>query len=237
VSVPFYLEEIVVMAVLGGLLAVDEKAGWQSLLAQPVMSSALVGLLFGQLAAAVAVGVVLELVWLSVLPMRGVRKPDAVVGSIVGAGAACLLIRHTGDPRFGLVVSLGCLAGLSFGEVAGTTGRRLNRFRENMLARFEIPEGGDAALGRRLRLYFLYSIFFIFVMGGVQVAIMLPLSTLLADRVVAVAGKAFAHGARTWVDVIPALGAGAVVQMYWRRQHNRYLILFAGIALVLLWFK
>jgi len=235
VSVPFYLDEIILLAVLGGLLAVDEKVGWQSLLAQPVMSSAVVGLLFGEFGTAVSVGVVLELVWLSILPMRGVRKPDAVVGSIVGAGTACLLIKHTGDPRFVLVVSLGCLVGLVAGEVAGSLGRRLHRIRETMLARFQIPDGGDAVLSRRLALYFFSSVGFVFLAGAVQVATMLPFSALLTEALSGAAGEAFADGSQAWVEVIPALGAGAIIQMYWHKQHNRYLIVCAGIALFLLW--
>jgi mannose/fructose/N-acetylgalactosamine-specific phosphotransferase system component IIC len=236
VSIPFTLEEILLLSALGGLLALDERVGWQSLFSQPVFSSAVVGFVFGDFVIGVSVGVVLELVWLSILPMRGRRRPDAVAGSIVGAGTACLLASHTGDPRFALVVALGALFGLIAGEVAGSLGRRIHRARDSRLGDVEPPADGGA-LRRRLLLYFFYSVCFVFVAEAVQIVVLLPASALLAEWVSGAAGDSFATGASWWGDIIPTLGAGALIQMYWHKQHNRYLILFAGVTLLLLWFK
>jgi uncharacterized membrane protein len=92
-------------------------------------------------------------------------------------------------------------------------------------------------LSRRLLFYFFYSMCFIFVAEAVQILVMLPVSILLAEWISGVVGASFASGAGAWVDIVPALGAGAIIQMYWHKQHNRYLVLCAGIMLVLLWFR
>jgi mannose/fructose/N-acetylgalactosamine-specific phosphotransferase system component IIC len=236
VSIPFTLEEILLLSALGGLLALDERVGWQSLLSQPVIAGALVGFVFSDFVTGVSVGVVLELVWLSILPMRGMRRPDAVAGAIVGAGTACLLARHTGDPRFAFVVALGALLGLIAGELAGSVGRRMYRVRDKRLGDVEPPDSAGA-LQRRLSLYFFFSVCFVFAAEAVLIVVMLPPSAILAEWVSGGAGGSFATGSRWWGDVIPTLGAGALIQMYWHKQHNRYLILCAGVTLVLLWFK
>jgi mannose/fructose/N-acetylgalactosamine-specific phosphotransferase system component IIC len=236
VNVPFYLEEIVLLALFGGLLAVDERVGWQSTLSQPVMSGPIVGLILGDFVTGATVGVVLELVWLSVLPMRGTRKPDAVTGSIVGAGAACLLAKHTGDPRFAFMAALGVFLGLVSGEFAGGLIRWLHRARERRLGRFDVPPD-DRALQRKLLFYFFYSVCFVFAAEAVVVLIKLLPSVLVADWMTGSVSRQFAAGAEWWVAVVPTLGAGALVQMYWHKQHNRYLALCAGIVLILLWFK
>lgn len=224
------------MALFGGLLAVDERVGWQSTLSQPVISGAIVGLILGDFVTGATVGVVLELVWLSILPMRGMRKPDAVTGSIVGAGTACLLVKHTGDPRFVFMAALGAFLGLVAGEVAGAFVRRLHRAREQRLGRIDVPSG-DRALQRKLLLYFFYSVGYVFAAEAVLVLVLLLPSVLLAEWVTGTVSQQFAAGAQWWIAVVPTLGAGALVQMYWHRQHNRYLILCAGIVLILLWFK
>lgn len=224
------------LSALGGLLALDEKVGWQSQIAQPVISSAVVGAIFGDFATAVSVGLALELVWLSILPMRGMRRPDAVAGAIVGAGSACLVARHTGDPRFLLIVALGALLGLVAGEVSGSFGRRIYRARDSRLGRFE-PHEDPRVLERRLGLYFFYSVCFVFAAEAVPIALLLPVSALLTEWVSGGVGDSFATGANWWVSVIPTLGAGALIQMYWHRPHNRYLILVAGVTLMLLWFR
>ena len=233
-SIPFYLEEITLLSLLAGVLAVDDRAGWQGLVAHPVVSSTVVGLIFGDFATGVSVGVVLELVWLSVLPMRGVRRPDAVAGSIVGAGTACLLVRHTGDLRLEFIVALAAVLGLIAGELAGSIGRRIHRARERRLGRFN-PPAESRPLQRRLLLYLLYSISFIFGAEVLLVAVMLPLSAMAAEWFTSVAGTSVATGAHWWVDIIPVLGAGALIQMYWHKQQNRYLVLSAVVVLLLLW--
>lgn len=219
------------------MMAIDERAGWHSLIAQPVFAAMLVGLVLGEFAVAVAVGVILELVWLSVLPMRGMRRPDAVAGAVVGAGTACLLIRHTGDPRVVLVVSLSAAMGLVSGEIFGSLGRRIHRLRERALGAFSQEVADGAALSKRVALYMLGSVCFVFVAEALVVAVFLPLFVMASERISGAAGAAFVTGARTWVELVPALGLGAVIQMYWHKQQNRYLILCAGIILLLLWFR
>jgi mannose/fructose/N-acetylgalactosamine-specific phosphotransferase system component IIC len=236
VSVPFYLQEITFLSLLAGVLAIDDRAGWQGLFAHPVVSSVIVGWICGDVAAAGSVGVVLELVWLSVLPMRGARRPDAVAGSVVGAGTACLLVRHTGDPRIGMIIGLGVVLGLTAGELAGSIGRRMHRVRDRRLGRFDPPSDGRT-LRRRLVYYSAYSVLFISGAEVLLVAVMLPIAVLLAERLTGIAGASFAAGTRWWVDVVPVLGAGALIQMYWHKQQNRYLILSTAVILVLLWIR
>jgi mannose/fructose/N-acetylgalactosamine-specific phosphotransferase system component IIC len=234
VSIPFQLEQVALLALISGVLAVDERAGWQGLFAQPVVSGALVGVIFGDFIAGVSVGVVLELVWLSILPMRGMRRPDAVAGAIVGAGTAVLLARNTGDPRYIFIIALGALSGLIAGELAGSAGRRIHRVRERHLGRF--PVSDDAAvLERRLVGAFIASVGFIVAAEVLLVGVMLPVSMWCAELLMAVAGDSVITGSRWWVEIVPVLGAGALIQMYWHKQHNRYLVLSAAVALMLLW--
>ena len=232
--IPFHLEQVVLLALISGVLAVDERAGWQGLFAQPVVAGALVGVIFGDFFAGVSVGVVLELVWLSILPMRGMRRPDAVAGAIVGAGTAVLLARNTGDPRTLFIIALGALFGLIAGELAGSAGRRIHRVRESQLGRFRVSDNA-AVLERRLVGVFMASVGFTMAAEMLLVGVMLPLSLWGAERLTAVAGDSVITGARWWVDIAPVLGAGALIQMYWLKQHNRYLVLSAAVVLMLLW--
>jgi mannose/fructose/N-acetylgalactosamine-specific phosphotransferase system component IIC len=232
----FTFEDIVILTGLAGLLAIDERAGWHSLAAQPVFAAALVGLVFGAFAVAVSVGLILELVWLSILPMRGMRRPDAVAGAVVGAGAACLLVRQ-GDPRTVLVVSLCAVMGLICGEFAGTVGRRFHTLRERVLGGYAQSVTDQTSVAPSLTLFMLGSVCFVFVAESILVGVMLPATVFATEWIMGTVGGDFTSGARAWADLVPALGAGAVIQMYWHKQQNRYLILCAGIVLLLLWFR
>ena len=234
---PFTFEDIVILTGLAGLMAIDERAGWHSLFAQPVFAAALVGLVFDEFNVAVSVGLILELVWLSILPMRGTRRPDAVAGAVVGAGAACLLVRHTGDPRTVLVVSLCAVMGLICGEFAGALGRRFHAVRERALGGFIQTVTDRTVVAPWLTMYMLGSVCFVFTAEAILVGVMLPATVFAAEWITGSISGAFTSGAQVWADLVPALGAGAIIQTYWHKQQNRFLILCAGITLLLLWFR
>lgn len=241
-SFPFYIDEIILLSVLGGVLAVDDRAGWQSLLSQPLFASAVVGLLLGEVWVALKIGVVLELIWLSVMPMRATRRPDGITGAIVGAGTACLLLKHTGDPdagaRYLFVASIGVLFGLITGEMTGWVGRWAYGVRERRLGGFIMRgRGNEAKLTSRLSLCSFYSSGFYFLVQAVLIFVLVPVAATLAELITAVDSKGALAGGGRWMELAQAVGAASLIHLYWQKNVNRYLVLSAGIVLVLLWFK
>lgn len=237
-NIPFLYEEYTLLALLAGLLAIDDRAGWQSLLAQPVFAAMLVGAMLGEMEIALKVGVVLELVWLSHLPMRGTRRADTVAGAVIGTGVACILFRNTGDPRVGLLVAVGALAGLLLGQALGYLTRWLSRWREARIARFEIGE--DATLrvtAQRLALLHWGAVAFSAITQGITVFVLLPLAVVTTEWLTGVVPDRLLGGATAWVALLPVLGISAVIHSYWQRHQNRFLVLSACILLVVLWIR
>jgi mannose/fructose/N-acetylgalactosamine-specific phosphotransferase system component IIC len=233
-----YTREFVTLVALGGVLALDDRAGWQSLLSQPLFAAVLTGAVCGRMDAALAVGVAMELVWLAILPMRGARRPDGVAGAVVGAGTACILLQHTGDVRVVFLTSVGVFVGLIVGEASGIVVRRLNRLRESRLERFVLPEGrGARAVARKLELYYSAALAHTFLVEAAIIAAALPLSMWAAGSFTGLVDEPFASGARWWTDLLPAFGAAAAIQLYWHRHTNRFLVLAAAVILVVLWIR
>jgi mannose/fructose/N-acetylgalactosamine-specific phosphotransferase system component IIC len=238
VSVPFPLEEFILLSVLAALLAVDERAGWQSLIARPVFVALPIGAAYGQLMPAIMAGVGLELVWLSILPMRGTRAADTVSGAVVGVATTCMLLRHSGDHRVDFMVAVGVITGLVVGQGTGYVMRWLNSKRERVLGRFELPDDGDAsATVTSLALYNIFSISFIALTHGLVVLILAPAAFIACERFTAIVSDGFVLGARWWLAILPALGAAAIIQHNWHRNLNRFLVLGACVFWVILWIR
>jgi mannose/fructose/N-acetylgalactosamine-specific phosphotransferase system component IIC len=233
-----FTRDFVTLVVLAGVLAIDDRAGWQGLFSQPLFASLIVGLVVGRLEAAMAVGLAMELVWLAILPMRGARRPDGVAGAIVGAGTASMLLQHTGDPRVVFVASACAFAGLCVGEAVGVAGRVMGRFRARHLAGFApTSDMSVRAVTRRLWSYQLGSLSYIFFFEVVVVALALPMSYKAVEVFTAYAGEPIAAGSSWWLAMLPAFGAAAVLQHYWHRHSNRFLVLAGVVALVVLWVR
>jgi mannose/fructose/N-acetylgalactosamine-specific phosphotransferase system component IIC len=238
VIAPFFFEESLLLALLAAVLAADDRAGWQSLLAHPVFASIPIALLVGERAAALWAGVALELVWLAVLPMRGARRPDMVTGGIVGIGSVCLVLRHTADTRVALIVACGVAVGLVAGEVAGFVVRVVNRVREMYIAGFQVPkDGGVAVIGRRLVAYHALSIVWTAATAAIMSFVALALSVPVVEGVTATMPASAVAGTGWWLHLVPVIGAAALVNHFWHRHLNRFLLLSAGIVMVILWVR
>jgi len=136
---------------LGGIAALDATPVGQTLISQPLFTATLLGALWGNLALALEVGVVLQILAASTLPV-GARTPeDYAVGGVVGAGVALAL---GSQQPFEVSRNAGALLGVLVGMIAAVLGvpvikwqrRRnegLSRWCEEPLARGE--EGALAA--------------------------------------------------------------------------------------------
>ena len=111
--------------VLGGLAAIESTPVAQTLASQPLVTATILGALWGDWSTALAVGVVLQILAASTLPI-GARTPeDYSVGGVVGAGVALSIA--AGAP-FEHVRQAASLTGVLAGMVAATLGVPLLRW-------------------------------------------------------------------------------------------------------------
>ena len=99
---------------LGGVATLDATPVAQTLLSQPLVTATLLGLMWGDLTTALAVGVVLQILAASTLPI-GARTPeDYATGGVAGTAIALALARAHPYPmaRDGAEL-LGALAGMA----------------------------------------------------------------------------------------------------------------------------
>ena len=135
---------------LAGIAALDATPVAQTLLSQPLVSAALLGALWGDMKVALEVGVVLQILAASTLPV-GARTPeDYASGGVIGIGLALALA--TREPfamyRDGCAL-LGVLAGLVT-ATAGVPLLKWQRRRNEGLSRWceaELRAGNERALG------------------------------------------------------------------------------------------
>jgi mannose/fructose/N-acetylgalactosamine-specific phosphotransferase system component IIC len=230
--------EFLLLSLIAGLLAIDDRAGWQSLLAQPVFAALAIGLVTGAMQAALAVGVVLELIWLSLLPMRGLRRPDAIAGAVVGAGTSSLLTIVTVDPRFVFVAAVGVVAGLLAGEVGARLVSPLVALQGRWVSAVDLSVEKHWRDGAR-KLLWLHaaSIVYIFVIEAVVVLFLLVIVFNLAAVFTRNVGDSIVEGVVRWQYLMPALGAASLIHIYWHQHSKRLLVLSAVIVIMVLWLR
>ncbi len=227
------MHDILILSLVAGILAVDDRAGWQSLLGEPVFSAAIVGAVTHQMTAALAAGVALQFAWFSIGAARGTRRANVVVGGVVGTGAACLVLKTTGDLRTGFVVASAVFFGLLAGEAGAVLARAGSEVRERWLGRFRLPPGEPEA-SRSLATAVIGSAVLVGVIDAVAVLVMLPVAAGLTDAFTGRMGGV-APGTTVWLAAVPALAAAVVIRAFSSRTWGRYAVLGFLVAVGAAW--
>jgi len=86
-------EEIILVLILGGLAALDETEAYQTMLSQPLVTGLIVGFLLKDLYTGIKIGILIQLIYLWVLPMGTAILPDPATGGVVGTFGFIALLR------------------------------------------------------------------------------------------------------------------------------------------------
>jgi mannose/fructose/N-acetylgalactosamine-specific phosphotransferase system component IIC len=145
------IPEVLGTLLVGGIAALDATAVGQTLLSQPLVTATLLGALWHDMPVALSVGVVLQILAASTLPV-GARTPeDYAAGGVVGTGLALML---ASQQSFSIARDGCALVGVFAGMIAAALGVPLikwQRRRNEGLSHWceaELQAGNEGALAR-----------------------------------------------------------------------------------------
>jgi len=105
--------ELLFLALVGGVVAVDSVAAVQSMLSRPLVVGWIVGMLLGEPGLGGQIGVLLELYLLVAVPSGGGRYPEGGIATVVAVAAATAVVPSAA------AAGLGVAAGLGWGWISG----------------------------------------------------------------------------------------------------------------------
>ncbi len=222
-------QDLAVVSVWGGIVALDTTAALQILLSRPLVACSVAGFLLGGFPAGFLVGLIFELLYLDELPVGGAFFNEGNVGATIAAGLAVLLERSTGRPE--LALFLAALTGLAMSKAGGRIVELMRQVNTRIYARLmALRQITPAAVTR----HHLFAILCMFFAGG-----------LLTFAAVAGFGYLFNHIAplvpvrvdRHLQSILYAfLGTGCAVLLHHFFTRRNWWHLAAGAGLgVMLW--
>ncbi len=133
----FMQTELILVALLGGVLALDNTEAFQTMLSQPLLVGPAVGLLLSDLEGGLRIGVLLQLAYLWVMPIGTADLPDPTVGSLVGCAGYVLLNRLFPDKPY-LLLFLVLLFTIPFSQLCGWGLIQQRRLNQRLLPRADV---------------------------------------------------------------------------------------------------
>ncbi len=98
--------DCLIVAAIGGLVALDTTAAWQVMICRPVVSGPLIGWLLGDPGTGLLIGAVMELVWAGFVPAGASVFPDSNVAIVVAVALAIRLQQETGSASVPLLLAI-----------------------------------------------------------------------------------------------------------------------------------
>ena len=101
---------LILLCLLAALLELDTTYAFQFLLSRPIIAGPLFGLLLGDAAAGVQIGIFAELLFTDISPLGGIIPPSGVVASVI----PLILYAQGIELYFGFFLGVGCAVLYSF---------------------------------------------------------------------------------------------------------------------------
>ncbi len=225
--------EIAAIAVLGALLSLDTTAAFQFMISQPLIACTIVGGVMGNLLLGLEIGFLLQLLWISYLPVGAVLFPEGNVGSMVAAITAIQLQHlHEAFPHMIVLFSVLVALGVSYiGLKAVQLIRTWNISVLNQTFR-RLQRGNVAAIrNANVRVLVVHT-----VVMFILIFVMTLLSIYLLENVLVLIPNSWDQTARFVGIGILGVGIGLTATLYRERKDYFYFAggAAAGIGLLLI---
>lgn len=217
------LIDMLPVALLGGILGMDVVTFPQAMISRPIVAATVAGALIGNPVAGLAMGAVLELLALEMLPFGASRYPDWGSASVVGGA---LFAEQWDAPAGALAASL--LAALVTAILSGRSMVWLRRLNASLSAReHEALEKGSARAVNGLQLFGLSADL---ARGFAVTLVAMLVFTPLTAAVVGSWGTDARYSRAVVVAMVAAVSAGAVWKIFHLVPRAR-LLFVAGLAI------
>ena len=101
----FYMwVEIILASVWGGIVATDTTAFLQIMVSRPMVACSIVGLILGNFQLGFTIGIILELLYISELPIGGANFAEGNVGATAAAAIGILTVRQIPEREYIIIV-------------------------------------------------------------------------------------------------------------------------------------
>jgi len=215
--------QVLVAGIWGGLLAVERRAFLQAMISRPLVAATVMGLLLGDVASGLYVGMLLELFHLGSANLGAALPENETLVSTGTAAAAAAMARSAGAGGTPAIWALAILGLVGLGRLGRLVDRSLEPY-SGRLAHKALAEAEQGDLERAVRqnLWGMWPVFLVF--GALTAA-----CAIAGGAVGPLLGKLPPSLMRGLAGAFPAM-ASVAAAIAARNSHARRAPLFAGVT-------
>ncbi len=222
--------QIFALSLIGGLLVLDTTAALQILISQPLISCTFLGWLGGDIQLGLHFGLLVQLLWLSQLPVGAAKIPAGNLGSIVGV-ILSLQLKSLFPDYPNIIILAAVLSALLFAYLGSLLHARINTWNTCFFnsALKTLDQGRAGALG----LINILALLFRFVLASMLILAGVLFSVFVFEKTAAIVPASWDAKARFVEMAVIGGGAGFALNLYRGRKKMITLVgaVIIGISL------
>jgi len=228
------METGIILLVAAGVIAMDTTSGPQFLLSEPVVSCAVLGVLFHRPEFGLWLGILFQLLWLGYLPLGAARLSDGNMAAFIATASLFLAQRLFAIDT--VILKAAVIPALFFGIAVGAIGLHLTQFtrkmngKRNDVLRSRLAAGTDVSPARTHCIGIGSS----FLRGVIMALVLVPVGTVLLGCIRFLSAQMATVMSTASLLIWGTVSASAVL-FFWRRERRRYFVLgsLGGIVWIL----
>ncbi|RPI03576.1 MAG: hypothetical protein EHM72_01085 [Calditrichaeota bacterium] len=228
------IAEIILVSLWGGMVALDTTAVLQVMISRPLVACTTAGLILGNLPLGLTMGILLELLYVSELPVGAAPFAEGNVGSTAAATVAVLTARAAPE-RTAAVIVISLLLAVMISILGGQLVNLMRRMNTHLYTRLS---NRRQLKPRHINFAQAGGILMAFLIGFVCVMAASLLFPPLLPLLIALIPINYDKILQPTMGGL--LGAGCVflVHMFWSQTRNKWLLLFGfGIGLIIIYLR
>ena len=224
--------DIFLASLWGGVVALDTTAVLQIQISRPMVACSIIGLILGNFELGFTIGILLELLYISELPVGGANFAEGNVGSAAAAAISILTVRQVPD-RTNVIIVCALLISVAlswFGGVLVRLMRHLNSLVYDSILKKKLITPSHANLGQ------LVGIILAFSMGFLNLFISCSIFARLIPKFLYYLPAAFDKVLHPVIGGLLAVGCVYLVHIFWTQGERKRLFaigIVIGVTLIL----
>lgn len=204
--------QILLVSFIGGIVSLDVMTVWQIMISRPLVTAPIIGWLCGDMWVGLIIGIILELIWINILPLGAIIPPDVSATAIMATAQAIIAKQLLPYQNSDVIIMLAVMCAVPLGGLFKRVDIGLRWFNRNFAHWIDkyADEGNITGIELVTRL----SIVTVFVKTFIFYVIGIWLGVRLISGITPLLPLSVKEGLRLSRTLLPALGFAAVLDIF-----------------------
>jgi len=229
------LSELILIFIVGGIVALDTTAFYQSMISQPLVVCTFFGFIWGEVYTGAVLGIILEMIWLKLIPVGGFVSQQGNFGAFAASSSAIYSLNHFNIVHTDTVIFIFIIFSFFISLIAASITYRIRLMNRKIIHYFENKEINFI---KKIEFIQITAIVLSFIINGLFLGFSFLLGVKVLGKMISILDLNLSSFAEVGIYSALGVGSGIILSMFWEKKirYPFFVGLIIGLIFVILGF-